>query len=232
MEVSPRHVASTVPAPESVLLELIDRPAFTWTAGPESERRGAAHASMNGHKHCPRRGTYVAETQMDTVPAADRPMTYTWHEVWRGAWMAWALFVVLVHAAYFVIEAVEPPKGAFAAWAVFEAVVHLTAAVVVSAVVTVAMAPVARVIGRALRRVPNLAIHIAVFAALGAALGQLSVVLLNGAYGDTIFRRPQWSPFSVILPAGVALCAALGWAFTYWRSRRSKPRRPASPDVG
>jgi hypothetical protein len=186
---------------------------------------------MKGRKSWPKWGNDVAEIEADAERRTDAPMAFTWREVWRGAWTACGLFVALVVVLLLAMLISDPPEGMYASLEVFAGLAYIVFAAVISAVATLVLAPVARLISIAMQQVRQPAAHVAVFGALGAALGQMFVVFLGVAYGGTPLAMPLWSPFSLLLSLGVALCTALGWVFTYRRSRHPKPRKSPLPPM-
>jgi magnesium-transporting ATPase (P-type) len=160
-----------------------------------------------------------------SVRTPETPMAFTWRELWRGAWMAWAVFMTIVTATILLFLIVSPPEGMYASLEIFAAVVYFAGAAVVSAVVVTVTAPLVRVIGNALQRVASPAVHILVFAAFGAVVTQILIVASGLPFRDTPLMVQPGSLVAIILSLVVAASAALGWSFTYWRSRHPRPRK-------
>jgi hypothetical protein len=152
-------------------------------------------------------------------------MAFTWRELWRGAWMAWAVFMAIVTVTILVYLIVSPPEGTYGSLEIFAAVVYFACAAVVSAVVVTVTAPLVRVIGNALQRVASPAVHILVFAAFGVVVTQILIVASGLLLREALFRAQPGSLIAIILSLVVALSTASGWSFTYWRSRHPRTRK-------
>ncbi|MFG6403107.1 MULTISPECIES: hypothetical protein [unclassified Microbacterium] len=163
-----------------------------------------------------------------SVRTPERPMAFTWRELWRGAWTAWAVFLAILAVLMLGVLIVNPPSGTYGSLEFLVAFLFFGGAAVVSGLVTTVMAPVARLIGKALERVARPAVHVAVFAVLGALLGQVTVGASAWVFGGTPMAIAFGSPLSLIVSAVFALCTALGWVFTYRRALHPKVRASAA----
>jgi magnesium-transporting ATPase (P-type) len=173
-------------------------------------------------------GTADARTAGSAAPSVrtpEKPMAFTWRELWRGAWMAWAVFMAIVTVTILLFLIVSPPEGMYGSFEYFIAALAFVCAAVVSAVVVTATAPLVRVIGNALQRVASPAVHILVFAAFGVVVAQVVIAVSGLLLREALFRAQPGSLIAIILSLVVALSTASGWSFTYWRSRHPRPRK-------
>ncbi|MFC8683220.1 hypothetical protein ACFT30_17015 [Microbacterium ureisolvens] len=175
------------------------------------------------------------ETAADASPRTDaEPMAATREEVLRGA--LWALFAFNVLLLVVVIAAVTPAASEALARDAGYVVSALwlwilvvgTSAIVglgVSMLVVLAGLPVAWALSRRLRRVRSVAAHLWAWAALGAAIGLLALLVfaIASANWSTAFLGP-------LLPItlGVTTSSVL---FGWWRASRHARRAlpPAEP---
>lgn len=160
------------------------------------------------------------------VRTPDRPMAFTRGEFRLGAFAAWVAFMILLVVAL-IVTAVQqsglpwgPPSSMIALYLMFG--VPIGGAV--SAVVTLASAPVARVLARRLAGTRRISVHVAAYAAFGALLGfaVLGVVALpTGVDFVYIFS----TPFAWLVATLCAFAVVGGWAWTmWWHLHRPSPR--------
>lgn len=145
----------------------------------------------------------------------ERPMAFGPGDLWRGAWTAWCVFMVMLLV---VMTALTLPSGDIG----LTAVVLLYAVLiggVVALLVMLVFTPVAWLLGRALVRVRVVAVHVLAFTALGAVVG-LAVLLLFivfGADAESVFASESgWA-----VMGGSAVSVVAGWAHAARRARRS-----------
>ncbi|MDQ0612759.1 hypothetical protein QF046_000400 [Microbacterium sp. W4I4] len=146
----------------------------------------------------------------------ERPMAFAPEDLWRGAWTAWCVFMVILLSAGAVLTL---RTGDIAAAGVFAIYAGLIGGVV-ALVMMLVFAPVAWLLGRALVRVRFIAVHIVAFAALGAAVG-LAVLLIYIAMGaDASSMLTSGWAWAVMGASAVSVVA--GWARAARRARRSE----------
>ncbi|MGO2748014.1 hypothetical protein [Microbacterium sp.] len=158
--------------------------------------------------------------ELRTPRAAEEPMAFTRAEFRQGAFAAWGAFMILLIATLIVTAVLQSglPWGPPLATIVLYLMFGVPIGGVVSALVTLAAAPVVRVIARRLARTRRISVHVTVYAAFGALLGlilvSVSVLLTRGDYAYTFSSPLPW--------ATAALCALAlvsGWGWTVWRNR-------------
>ena len=144
---------------------------------------------------------------------AELPMAFTVAEFVRGAVAAWVAFLVLATAAYAAVI-----QGYVVVATAFYVPWSLGAALVGS--------PAAYLLGRSLRRVRRIAVHIAAFAALGAAVGLAATIVFVAVYG----HGNGGTLYYVVNLALSVIAVPLGW---YWTARRAlrHPRPRVDPDA-
>lgn len=145
----------------------------------------------------------------------ERPMAFTPGDLWRGAWRAWCVFMVilLVVIAAFALRDAE----------VWLTIVMLGYTAVIGGLIALAVmlvfVPVASLLGRALVRVRFVTVHVFVFAVLGASVG-LVVVVLSIALGfdaESLFASGvAWAVIGVC-----AISVVAGWSHAARRARQS-----------
>lgn len=155
------------------------------------------------------------------TPIRENRMHFTRREFWRGAWSAWAIFMIILTGALIAIGIVQsgyPWGSAFSSVLLF-LVYGIPIGAVVSLLVMLAGSPLAWGLGRLLAATDHVVAHLLAFAVLGGGLGAAVV-------GTTILGHPP-APVAAVVIAACALSVAGGWSWTFWRSRREKrPRRP------
>lgn len=163
---------------------------------------------------------------------AKEPMAFTRDELLRGAFCAWGIFMALMLGSLTTwILAASTARSSLSttSWQCvvgFLLMVGIPAVLVggVSSLLVMALGlPVAWSLGRALRRVAALEIHLLVYSALGVVIGAAAVVVLSSSPfpGDVTAEPIGWTvavAVVVALPAAVAVPA--GW----WLSARSALR--------
>lgn len=128
------------------------------------------------------------------------PLAFTRGEFLRGAVRAWATTSALLVAAWAVVTG-----GA--------GVVSIFVVVPASLVALVAGAPGAYALGRAMRRVPHVAAHVALFAAYGALVGgAMTLLCLQAVEGFS--SPPDISPLYLVNVPVSAAGVAAAWFFT------------------
>lgn len=148
----------------------------------------------------------------------ERPMAFAPEDLWRGAWTAWCVFMVILLV---VMASLGGTTGDFGMTAVILLYAGLIGGVV-ALVTMLVFAPVAWLLGRALVRVRFIAVHIVAFAGLGATVG-LAVLLIWIAIGADAFSMfaSGWA-WAVIGASAVSVVA--GWARAARRAHRSDAR--------
>ncbi len=145
---------------------------------------------------------------------------FTRGELARGGLVAWFTFVLLMVAAITVMAILA---DAFYGWSwapnVWGLLIVLPIALVfggaVSFVVMLAGLPIAWLLGRMLRHVRPVGVHVAVFAALGAVVGAAVAVVMGAtSYGGPV--SVLTGAYGVVLVALCAASVAVGW----WRASR------------
>ncbi|MCC4907219.1 hypothetical protein [Microbacterium sp. cx-59] len=160
-------------------------------------------------------------TPVDNAP---QPlMAFTWRDVWRGAWAAWGVFMLIVVGLLVAVTIVNPPSGTYASLEMLAFVFYIVGSAIVSAIVTVIMAPIARAIEQRLRYVASPGIHVAAFAALGAIVGVGFVVaVLAWSAQSGVFTGLENPVAAFVAVAIVAFSTSAGWAYGYGRARRAR----------
>lgn len=165
-----------------------------------------------------------APTSKRSPRSAEEPMAFTPGELWLGAGFAWCAFMILLGGGFLiamVVEMVLSRTGPEAAYfdidfaltmnvLIFAAVLLVAGAVGLVAAAVGAL--VAWAIGRGLRRVRPMYVHLLVYAALGAAVGTLAVWIMSldeGAFWTA-------GPYTWIIVVAATLAVPSGW----WLSAR------------
>lgn len=163
-----------------------------------------------------------------TVPRGDgtsprtaaEPFAFTREEFLDGAFAAWWLSACAVGV---VILATIPmyagPAGLLAA------LMGTLCAALLGFPAMMLFAPVVWIVGRSMRRVKQVWVHLAVQSAAGLVLGALTttaVMLLFGAF-------PFFVGCVFLLAAGPAISLPVAWLRTYRRAMRSDAGRPPAP---
>ena len=150
----------------------------------------------------------------------DEPMAFTPAELWRGARNAWCIFMMLMLGGLVLMIVVSMP---FSGGAALSALILVAFAVGyagvigggIGLIVMLAGAPLAGMLGRALRREPRVRAHLMAYGALGLLLGGLTVcgALMIGAVPANAFAA---NPLVLIIACSAAVSVPLGW----WSSAR------------
>jgi len=149
-------------------------------------------------------------------------MRFTRREFWRGAWSAWAIFLILLTGAL-IATGIMPsgyPWGDAFSSVVLLLLYGIPFGGTVSLIVMLAGSPLAWGLGRLLAATDHIVAHVLAFAGLGAGIGAVVV-------GTTILGRPPVEFVAVVI-AACALSVAGGWYWTFWRSRREERPRPTA----
>lgn len=151
---------------------------------------------------------------------ASEPMAFTRTEFWQGltsAWL-WSLPLLLVPWAVFL--------GYYAVVAVLYIVPWSVGA-------TLAFGAPAYFLGRVLRRIPRVPVHLTAFAVLGAVVGAATTGVLFVV--DPSLRQAMGAMILTVNVAGSALAVTVGWWRTARRALRAEARpalaEPADPDA-
>ncbi len=166
----------------------------------------------------------------DDTRTPERPMAFSRAEFSLGAVASWIAFMILLVAAL-VVTAVQqsglpwgPPLSMIALYLMF----GIPIGGAVSAVVTLVASPVARAIAHRLVKTRRISVHLAAYAAFGAALGLvvliIGVLLSQGDFASTFSTPMPWTVAGLC-----ALAVASGWAWTVRHVTR--PPRPPHPDA-
>jgi|GEM_PF-1356299 len=157
-----------------------------------------------------------------TVRTAERPLAFTGDELIRGGITAWVVFMVLLlvgETAHLTLlyssTALESTAERILGVLFLLLLIALVGGVVAAVVVpfgVVIMLP----IGLALRRVRAVAVHLTIYALLGAAIGCAYLFAFRG--GRPLDLLTPWDYFVVIPAASAALAIPLAW---WWTARRA-----------
>lgn len=167
---------------------------------------------------------------------AEEPMAFTRAELGRGAFLAWCTFMILL-LGFFVVVAIAAATGRLLSGDPFNVLseLYISMAVIAYAglvggsvgfVAMLAGTPLAWLIGRALRRVRHIGIHLLSFTAFGALAG-LGVA---GIFSVVNLGALHLAPVLWLLPIMTAIAVPTGWWLTVRRARREelglvRPRR-------
>lgn len=155
--------------------------------------------------------------------SANEPMAFTDAELLRGAFIAGLTFVLAAPLVAIVVTIASPhdPQTLGIAISVI-LIATLTALVPITVLTLIVMTPIARAIGRRLRREPRRWPHLLAFGGLGvvasaaasAVVGLLMWAATSGSTGA--------NPLSVIAPIGLLLAPIAGGsaAWGWWRASR------------
>jgi signal transduction histidine kinase len=138
------------------------------------------------------------------------PMAFTRTEFWRGATSAWLWFIPLSLAPWTIFFG---PYAVIAAmyvvpWSIGAALVFATPAYL---------------LGRALRRIPRMPVHLLAFASLGAAVGVATTVVLFAV--DPSLGQAMGAAILTVNTAASTAAVTIGW----WRSARRALRSDVVP---
>jgi hypothetical protein len=156
---------------------------------------------------------------------ASEPFAFTRDEFLGGAFAAWWLSACAVGV---IILAAMPMRGGFAG--VFAALVMTLCAALLGFPAMMLLAPVVWIIGRSMRTVPRVWVHLGVQAAVGLVLGMLTTIAVLSLFGAFPFFL-GWVP---LLAAGPAIGLPVAWYRAYRRALRSDAgllTRRADPDA-
>ncbi|MFJ2552747.1 hypothetical protein [Microbacterium sp. NPDC087591] len=149
-------------------------------------------------------------------------MRFTRREFWRGAWSAWAIFMIILTSglvATGIIQSGYPWGDALSSVLLF-LVYGIPFGGLVSLLVMLAGSPLAWGLGRLLAATDHIVVHLLAFAGLGAGIGAAVV-------GTGIIGQPP-APYVAVVSIACALAVAGGWYGTFRRSRREEwPRHVA-----
>lgn len=156
--------------------------------------------------------------------SAENPMAFTPGELWRGAGFAWCAFMILLAGGFLiamVVDMVRESTGPEAQFIdvelmltmnVFLFMMVLLVGGAIGIVVAAVGALVTHFLGRALRRIRPVPIHLLVYGALGAIIGGLAVWIMRFDEG-AFWTVP---PYTWIIALSATLAVPLGW----WISAR------------
>lgn len=142
----------------------------------------------------------------------------TWHDVWFGALIQWAIFVPLLGILICLAAVALGPQSGFVI-GVFSPILSA----VVGAIVTGAIgAPLAMLLARKLARTANWVTHLFAFLGLGFVLAGLLIHLWMLLVGD-FWDSPAWfASMYIYLPivSAAALSVGAGWSLAWRRAVR------------
>lgn len=156
-------------------------------------------------------------------------MAFTRREFWRGvrASALSALLLLTVALAVSAWVSWTPSWGSRAGYLLLTLGYGVPFGAVVIVAVSALASPAAWVLGRALAGTPHIVTHLAAFAALGAAVGLLT--LLGYAL---VAGMPAAHAFADVTPwalaAACAVAVAAGWCWTVSRARQERSMLPTS----
>ena len=163
------------------------------------------------------------------APTDRAPMEFTSRQFWRGAWAAWVIFMALLVLWLIVTGLVQADAlwGPPGSMIMVSLIYGVPIGGLVSALTLLVGAPVSWQIGRRLRHIERMSIHLVAHAAAGAVLGAL-VALALGALSNARAMETLASAFGVMMMSACALSVAGGWTWTFLRARReAAPWPPA-----
>lgn len=171
--------------------------------------------------------------------SAEEPLAFTPGELWRGAGFAWCSFMILLAGGFLiamVFDMILSTTGPEAEYIDVELMLtmnfFLFAMVLLvggacGIVVAAGGALVAWFLGRGLRRIRPMTVHLLVYTALGAAVGALAVWTMS--FDEGAF----WTvgPYTWIIGVSAALAVPLGWWFSARLALRADRRAAAESAV-
>lgn len=161
--------------------------------------------------------------------SAEEPMAFSAGELWRGLAFAWCIFMVLLMGyllIMMIVEAATTPSGSADAsgWLVLLFLVIVASAGAWALGAALLGAPVAWLVGRSLRRVRQVPVHLLVYAAFGAVIAVVAVLILNLDDG-ALWHEPGFQWF---IGAAATLAVPLAWWFTLRLALRADRRAVAT----
>ena len=172
----------------------------------------------------------------------DQPMAFTRDEFVMGAVSSWLFFLGLLAAAEVSVAVVSDVMGSlrggpsgFSSVGLLGPVllISLLIAAPISGIAALLTAPVIRRLAWRLRTRRSPWLHVAAHAAIGAAVGALTIAVLQLCFllwTDAAAPLPQFAGYCLIAAPLTAASTVLGWAVTVrnarrWDSGRSTARR-------
>jgi cation transport ATPase len=167
-------------------------------------------------------------------PRSDaEPMAFTDGELARGAITAGVTFVLVVPAATTLLVLLTTPPQSLGISIYVVLIATLIGVAPATVLFVIAGAPLARAIGRALRRERRSWPHLLAFASLGAVASVLASLVVGLFMWAANAASTGPSPLSFTLPLGLLLApiAAGSSAFGWWRASRRALTGDAAREV-
>ncbi|MCK2036893.1 hypothetical protein KZC51_12195 [Microbacterium sp. SSW1-49] len=148
-------------------------------------------------------------------------MRFTRREFWRGAWSAWAIFMIILTGALIAIGIIQSgyPWGSAFSSVLLYLLYGIPIGGATSLLVMLVGSPLAWGLARLLAATDHLVVHLLAFAGLGAGIGAAVV-------GTGIIGQPP-APYVAVVSVACALSVAGGWYGTFRCSRREEWPRHA-----
>lgn len=149
---------------------------------------------------------------------AEEPLAFTPLELTKGAMWTWLAFLVILELGLTVCAItiqVGMPSGAFLATGYMMVLVLGYATLYVGGIgllVTVALTPVAWMLGRMLRRQRSVPLHLLAYTALGAVAAEVAASCLTGRVWDV--TNALQDPMVAVCFIAAVISVPLGWWLT------------------